>query len=125
MIFFIARPDKEQKEIKKKKPKQKQEKVKAEEDDEEGWEVVPHRSALHRELTEKDKMKLLFGKDKVEIEVDVIAKKRDQMVETKGKKVSDRLDHVKMIQYLLDISDNAGLGVFLPTSLIQLIYHSL
>lgn len=85
--------------------------MKVEDDEDEGWEVVPHRSALHRELTEKDKMKLLFGKDKVEIEVAVIAKKRDQLVEGKGKKGTDRLDQVKMLQYLLDISNNAELGM--------------
>ena len=77
--------------------------------------MVPHRSAVHRDLTEKDKMKLLFGKDKVEMEAAVIAKKRDQMVEGKGKKGTDRIDQVKMLQYLLDISNNAGLGVLLSS----------
>ena len=109
------RTDKEQKDVKKKREPKKQ-RVKFEGDDvmegeEEGaWEVVKRRSTVFGELSDKEKMRILFGKEKVEVEVSVIAKKRDQLVELKGKKGTDRPDQVKILQYLEDISRNAGLG---------------
>ena len=81
------------------------------EDEAEGeWEVVKRRSTFFGELSDKEKMRILFGKEKVEVEVSVVAKKRNQLVELKGKKGTDRGDQVRMLQYLVDISNNAGLG---------------
>lgn len=121
MSLGVRRPsDKDQKEGKKKREPRKQQ-VKTDGpvvDEEDGWEVVQRRPTTYGEMSEKDKLRLLFGKEKVEVEAEVIAKKRDQLVDMKGKKGTDRSEQVNLLQYLLDISETAGLG----TIMISLLY---
>lgn len=64
------------------------------------------------QLTEKEKMKSLFGKDKMELDAKVVCKKRDELVTARGKKSTDRSEQIKTLQYLNDLAVSANLGTF-------------
>ena len=54
-------------------------------------------------------MKALFGKDKMDLDVKVIAMKRNELVLARGKKGTNKLDQLHILQYLLDLSADLGL----------------
>ena len=58
-------------------------------------------------------MKALFGKDKIDLDVKVIATKRNELVLARGKKGTNKIDQLHILQYLLDLSVNADLGLLL------------
>lgn len=100
-------------EMKEKKP-QKLEGEEEEEDEEDEserlWETV-HRRRPAKELTDREKMKALFGKDKIDLDVKVIATKRNELVLARGKKGTNKIDQLHILQYLLDLSADLGVGV--------------
>lgn len=61
-------------------------------------------------MTEKDKKWLLWGKDEVELDANVVKKKRDELVLAKGKKGTERQEQTRILQYLLDLATAANLG---------------
>ena len=63
-------------------------------------------------------MKYLFGKD-VEVEHDIIKKKRDELVVNRGKKTTDRSQTISSLKLLLQISQESGLGVGVDLLLLR------
>jgi translation initiation factor 3 subunit C len=82
---------------------------KEEQEEEEGWETVQRKGTGL--LTEKEKMKSLFGKDKMELSGSDVLKKRDELVSSRGRKSTDRMEQIKILQYLHDLASGANLGV--------------
>ncbi|XP_011403348.1 PREDICTED: eukaryotic translation initiation factor 3 subunit C-like [Amphimedon queenslandica] len=85
--------------------------VDEEEEQEEGekWETV-QRKGIGRELTDKEKMKSLFGKENVELDGAAVAKKRNELISARGKKSTDRPEQIRILKYLLDLANAANLG---------------
>ena len=54
---------------------------------------------------------MMFGKGEVEIDHDVIKKKRDEILSARGKKTTERTENIEHIKILLQLSKEAGLGI--------------
>ena len=60
---------------------------------------------------------MLFGKE-VEIDHDVILKKRAEIVAVRGKKTADRKENMDHLKILLQLSDESNLGVGMHLKLL-------
>ena len=70
------------------------------------------------ELVPQEMIKLLFGKE-VEIDHDVIKKKRDEFVANRGKKTINRTQTIENVQLLLLVSKQSNLGIGMELLLLQ------
>ena len=61
-------------------------------------------------MTDKDKAKMLFGKEKVELDVKMAAEKRNELNLGRGKKGTNKMELIRLLQYLLDLIGDANLG---------------
>ena len=64
-------------------------------------------------MTDKDKMQMLFGKEKVELDLKMVALKRNELNLSRGKKKTNKMEHIDLLKYLLDITNDANLGMSL------------
>ena len=55
--------------------------------------------------------KLLFGKSELDIDHDIIKKKRDELIAQRGKKTIDLSDNIEHFKLLIQLSKEAELGV--------------
>ena len=62
-------------------------------------------------MTDKEKMKSLFGKENVELDGAAVAKKRDELTSACGRKSTDCPEQIRILQYLLDLANGANLGM--------------
>ncbi len=60
--------------------------------EEEGWEVVRGVAKAPDEMTLPEMKRTLFGKSDVELDHDMVSKKRKEIVATRGKKVKGNLE---------------------------------
>ncbi|CAI8034637.1 Eukaryotic translation initiation factor 3 subunit C [Geodia barretti] len=89
-----------------KKPKEKKEGV-----DEGGWQIVPKKGS--GQLTKQDILRLLFGKDvkDVDVDVDMIIKKRNELISDRGKKTVEMSSLQEKLRWLMDVASQNSLGV--------------
>ena len=55
-------------------------------------------------------MLMLFGKEKVELDVKMVALKRNELNLSRGKKKTNKIEQIDLLKYLLDITNEANLG---------------
>ena len=63
-------------------------------------------------MTDKDKMQMLFGKEKVELDAKLIAKKRNELIIGRGRKGTNKMELLELLKYLEDLIKNANLGQY-------------
>ncbi len=56
---------------------------------------------------------MLFGKEKVELDLKMVALKRNELNLSRGKKKTNKMEHIDLLKYLLDITNDANLGMSL------------
>ena len=55
-------------------------------------------------------MQILFGKEKIELDAKIIAKKREDLKVSRGKKGTNKMEQIDLLKYLLDLMRDANLG---------------
>lgn len=53
---------------------------------------------------------MLFGKEKVELDAKLIAKKRNELILGRGRKGTNKMELLELLKYLEDLIKNANLG---------------